>query len=93
MSVNSEQILNNELSRILREKHPRWKTTVTSETTRVLEASAGSRPDIWVVHPNGLPVVIETEIEPARTVEVDARSRLGVGRPEVATVCRILLFI
>lgn len=77
MSINPEQLLNNELSRILREKHPRWKTNLTSEKTRVLEESAGLRPDILVVHPNGLPVIIETEIEPARTVEVDARSRLG----------------
>ena len=77
MSINSERLLNNELSRILREKLPRWTTNLTSEKTRVLEESAGLRPDILVVLPNGLPVIIETEIEPARTVEVDARSPLG----------------
>ena len=34
------------------------------------------RPDIVILHPGGLPVVIETEIEPSRTVEIDAKSRL-----------------
>lgn len=77
MSKNSEQLLNNELSRILRNKNPRWKTNLTSEMTGVLEENAALRPDILVVHPNGLPVIIETEIEPGRTVELDARSRLG----------------
>lgn len=42
----------------------------------MLKESVGMRPDIIVLHPGGLPVVIEVEIEPARTVEKDAQSRL-----------------
>ena len=37
----------------------------------------GLQPDIIVRHPGGLPVVVETEYTPARTVEDDARQRLG----------------
>ena len=37
----------------------------------------GKRPVIIVNHPGSLPVIIESEFEPARTVEEDARSRLG----------------
>lgn len=77
MSTNSEQHLNLILSSVLRSKHPCWKNDLSSEKTGILAESAGLRPDIVVVHPNGLPVIIETEIEPARTVELDARSRLG----------------
>lgn len=77
MSVNSEQHLNHVLSEVLRTKHPRWRTDLTSEKTGVLAESAGLRPDIVVLHPNGLPVIIETEIDPASKVELDARSRLG----------------
>lgn len=82
MASNSEQHLNHILSEVLRDKHPRWRYDLTSEKSGVLSESAGLRPDIVVLHPNGLPVVIETEIDPARTVEVDARSRLGKSLKE-----------
>lgn len=42
----------------------------------MLKEGVGMRPDIVILHPGGLPVVIETEIEPSRTVEKDAKSRL-----------------
>ena len=47
------------------------------EQTGVLKEGAGLKPDIVIHHPGGLPVVVETEYAPARTVETDARDRLG----------------
>ncbi|WP_152535201.1 hypothetical protein [Candidatus Synechococcus spongiarum] len=67
-------------------KHPRWRDRIGIEQTGVLREGAGLKPDIVIRHPGGLPVVIETEYSPARTVESDARARLGKmlqgdGRP------------
>ena len=42
----------------------------------MLRDSAG-RPDILIVEPHVAPVVIETELLPAVTVEADAIARLG----------------
>jgi hypothetical protein len=50
---------------------------VTSEDTGQLKDTSG-RPDILVIEPNVCPVVIETEVFPATTVEAEALSRLGV---------------
>ena len=72
-----ETAFNGALASVLRSKHPRWKTAVSAEQTGVLRDSAGAQPDIIVRHPGGMAVVIETEYEPARTVEADARNRLG----------------
>ena len=43
----------------------------------MLQDAPGQRPDILIQHPGGLPVVIETEYQPAREVERDASGRLG----------------
>ena len=37
----------------------------------------GSVPDLVIRTPGGVPVVLETEFAPARSVETDARARLG----------------
>ena len=76
MAKNTEQTINDVLGEVLRTKHPRWKENLFSEQTRMLEEGASMRPDIVIMHPGGLPVIIETELEPARTVERDAQSRL-----------------
>lgn len=72
-----ETAFNSTLANVLRGKHPRWTTAVSAEQTGVLRDSAGAQPDIIVRHPGGMAVVIETEYEPARTVEADAQGRLG----------------
>ncbi len=72
-----EIAFNSALANVLRGKHPRWGSAVSAEQTGVIRDSAASQPDIIVRHPGGMPVVIETEYEPARTVENDARNRLG----------------
>lgn len=73
----SEATVNNALGRMLWEKNIRWRNCIQSESTGVLKQEAGKRPDIIVNHPGSLPVIIESEFDPARTVEEDARSRLG----------------
>src|SRR5260370_25305554 len=55
----------------------RDEKVVTSEDTGQLKDTSG-RPDILVIEPTVCPVVIETEVFPATTVEAEALSRLGV---------------
>lgn len=81
MPKTNEVAFNVELANVLREMHPLWRDNVGAEQHEVFQR-VGLRPDILVRHPVGLPVAIETEFEPARTVELDARGRLShqVGR-------------
>ena len=64
-----ESIINDTLARFLRE---RCGLSAVAETLH-----GGKRPDIIVRLPEG-PVILETELEPALTVEADALSRLGM---------------
>ena len=86
MARNGEHTLNTALAGCLRGKSPAWKPAgaVTSESLDTLEG--GGRPDILVTPADAPPVVVETEVEPARTVEKDAASRLdrhlkSTGKP------------
>ena len=76
MPFVSETAFNVELGRVLSGLHPHWGGKILVEERRALE-DAALKPDLVVMHPGGQPVVIETEFEPARTVEQDARARLG----------------
>ena len=71
-----ETAFNNALATVLSRKLPgSWN--ITAEETGVLREYTGAQPDIIVRPPAGMPVVLETEYDPARTVEDDARNRLG----------------
>ena len=74
----TEPSFNVELGNILRAKHPRWHGRIEVEQTSILSESAGKRPDLVVRHPDGLPVIVETEFAPAAEVEDDACGRLGM---------------
>ena len=76
MPQTSEIAFNFELSNVLRSKHPRWRDRTSAEQTNVLR-EPGLQPDVVIRPPGGVPVVLETEFEPARTVEEDAKKRLG----------------
>ncbi len=76
MPQTNEIAFNFELSNVLRTKHPRWGDRITAEQTNVFRESA-RQPDVVIRPPGGVPVVLETEYEPARGVEEDARKRLG----------------
>lgn len=73
-----EHTINDTLAGVLRETRRAWRDSnvVTSENTGMLKGS-NARPDILVIEPNVSPVVIETEVLPATTVETEAVSRLG----------------
>ena len=73
-----ERAINFELGKALRSMHPRWsENAIHIEQTGLIEDNLGQRVDILFIDPTGIPVAIETEFSPARTVEMDARSRLG----------------
>jgi hypothetical protein len=75
-----EHTINDALALVLREGRHAWRgeSIVQSENTGMLRGGSG-RPDILVLEPFVSPVVIETELFPAVTVEADATSRLGVS--------------
>ncbi len=66
------------LGEVLRTRHPRWHDQIEVESTGIFVEGANLRPDIVVRHPDGMPVIVETEFTPASTVEQDARGRLGM---------------
>jgi hypothetical protein len=76
--ATTEHTVNDAIAGALRTTRHGWgaKGVVRSENTGTLEGS-NKRPDILIAEPGVSPVVIETEILPALTVEKDAAERLG----------------
>jgi hypothetical protein len=76
--ATTEHTINDALAVLLRGTRCAWRNSgvVKSEDTSNVKGSH-AQPDILVIEPNVSPVVIETEILPATTVELDAISRLG----------------
>src|SRR5438270_2879540 len=76
--ATTEHTINDALAELLRGTRRVWRDTdiVSSENTGQLKGST-ARPDILVVESNVSPVVIETEVFPAATVESEASGRLG----------------
>ena len=76
--ATTEHTINDALAGVLRGTRRAWHQTdvVRSENIRMLKGS-NERPDILVIESTVSPVVIETEVSPAATVESDAISRLG----------------
>jgi hypothetical protein len=76
--ATTEHTINDAIARLLRKTRRLWhdSTIVSSENTSMLKGS-NARPDILVTEPNVSPVVIETEVLPAISVEAEAKSRLG----------------
>ncbi len=74
-----ETVFNAALAAALERRHPRW--TAEAERSDVVRGHKGLRPDL-LIRPHrggaGEIVLIETEFEPAATVEADARKRLGL---------------
>ena len=82
MPKTTEPAFNVDLANALRGKHPRWRERIGAERTGVFKDHPGLQPDIVIRHPGGAPVIVETEFDPASTVEEDARSRLGLVMAE-----------
>ena len=74
MLRNDEPAFNQALAEVLRKRNPRWQD-IGAEQLGVFRE--GGRSDIFVDDPDGAPIIIETEYAPARTVELDAQSRLN----------------
>ena len=78
MPLNSEATVNAALAEALRGKHPLWRDSLGVEQSAVFAENRALRPDIVVCPQDAQPVVVETEFEPAGTVERDAAGRLGL---------------
>ena len=76
MPHQAEGNANNVLGNLLRPML--GKASVLFESNRVIARQSGKRPDILITSPGRSPVVIEAEYDPARTVEPEARERLGM---------------
>ena len=76
MPKTNEIAFNVRLLDVLQTKHPRWRDHVGVEQRDVLRETA-LQPDIVIRPPGGVPVILETEFMPARSVEADATARLG----------------
>lgn len=76
--ATTEHTINDAIADALRGTRHGWNSPgiVRSENTGTL-AGSNRRPDILVTEAGVSPVVIETEVLPAVTVEVEAQSRLG----------------
>src|SRR5262249_1325922 len=87
--ATTEHTINDAIAGVLRETRRAWSTSdvVSSENTGMLKGSA-RRPDILILEANVSPVVIETEVIPATTVESEAVARLG---EQVRTTGRTIL--
>ena len=85
MPRQTEPNANNAMGSLLQDMLPR--STVRSENTQAISGHPGLRPDIIVTAPGRSPAVVEAEYKPARTVEPEAMSRLGL---EVAANGRII---
>lgn len=87
--ATTEHTINDALADTLSKTRHAWRDSniVRSENTGMLKGNS-ARPDIMVLEANVSPVVIETEILPAITVEQEALSRLG---EQVRTTGRTIL--
>jgi len=76
--ATTEHTINDAIAQALRLTRHGWQspTVVRSENTGMISGN-NKRPDILVTEPGVSPVVIETEVLPAITVEPEARARLG----------------
>ena len=85
MPHQTEPSANNATGGLLQAMLPR--SSVRSENTQAISGRPGLQPDILITAPGHAPVVVEAEYMPAHTVEVEARSRLGL---EVASNGRVI---
>ena len=76
MPRQTEPNANNALGNLLKSMLPR--SQVGSERTQAISGQPGKRPDIIITAVGRSPVVVEAEYMPARTVEPEAKDRLGL---------------
>ena len=74
---NSALMLNRCLARLIRSRNIQCTDSIDTEKTGIQSGEARKDPSVVVNHPGGVAVVIESELDPATTVEQRALSRLG----------------
>lgn len=75
--ATTEHTINDALAELLRSRKASWRDPGAVESEVLGAFRNARRPDILILDAGVSPVVIETEVEPALTVEADAKSRLG----------------
>ena len=85
--ATGEQAINTALAEVLNGMRRRWNAQ-----GEVLGAFTGTtrHPDVLVTEPGVAPVVVETEVLPANTVEADALGRLGESLADRSTVAAVI---
>ena len=81
MPRQTEPSANNALGALLHGMMRGW--SVRSESVRAIAGRPGLQPDIIITGQGRSPVIVEAEYEPARTVEAEAKDRLGLEVEEV----------
>src|SRR5690349_14354081 len=93
--ANSELSVNDQIAAAFREINTDWRIFdhVSSENTEALLKKKALRPDILILEPGVPPICLETEFEPAVTVETDAASRLGEISSKTGAMIQVVLAI
>ncbi len=93
--ANSELSINDQIAAALREINTDWRVHdhVSSENTEAILKKKALRPDILILEPGVPPICLETEFEPANSVEADAASRLGEVTAKTGATIQVVLAI
>lgn len=93
--ANSELSINDQIAAALREINTDWRVHdhVSSENTDAIFKRKSLRPDILILEPGVPPICLETEFEPANTVEADAASRLGEVTTKTGGTIQVVIAI
>lgn len=93
--ANSELSVNDQIAAAFREINTDWRVfdRVSSENTDAILKKKALRPDILILEPGVPPICLETEFEPANSVESDAASRLGEIAAKTGGMIQVVLAI
>jgi hypothetical protein len=93
--ANSELSVNDQIAVAFREINTDWRVFdhVSSENTEAILRKKALRPDILILEPGVPPICLETEFEPANSVEADAAGRLGEVTAKTGGVIQVVLAI
>jgi hypothetical protein len=93
--ANSELSINDQIAAALREINTDWRIYdhVSSENTEAILKKKALRPDILILEPGVPPICLETEFEPANSVEADAAARLGEIAAKTGGMIQVVLAV
>ena len=87
--------MNDQIAAAFRDINTDWRVFdhVSSENTDAILKKKALRPDILILEPGIPPICLETEFEPANTVETDAAGRLGEVTAKTGGMIQVVLAI